>query len=185
MSNLTPEIMRELVDYDPATGSFVWKARSAYLFKPGPHQQMAANSWNGKHAGRKAFDTQHSDGYLFGRIFRESVFAHRLVWLFEHGDWPLHQIDHINGKRSDNRIENLRDVPVDVNAKNTKRNIRNTSGVCGVYLARRAGRQAWVAEIWAKNQKHYLGCFASKDEAGAARREAESSFGYTERHGNG
>ena len=38
------------------------------------------------------------------------LFYHQAVWLVCHGRWPKGEIDHIDGDRLNNRIENLRDV---------------------------------------------------------------------------
>ena len=43
-----------------------------------------------------------------GRLF--TVFYHQAVWIVCHGDFPKGEIDHIDGDRMNNRIENLRDV---------------------------------------------------------------------------
>ena len=47
------------------------------------------------------------------------IFAHRIAWFLYHGKWPEKYIDHINGNRSDNRIENLREVSHSENCKNS------------------------------------------------------------------
>ena len=43
---------------------------------------------------------------------------HRFVWALCHGSWPQLTIDHINGNRLDNRIENLREVSQSENTLN-------------------------------------------------------------------
>jgi uncharacterized protein (DUF433 family) len=48
--------------------------------------------------------------------------AHRIAWVLHYGGWPDNVIDHINGVKTDNRIENLRDVPQSVNAKEARKN---------------------------------------------------------------
>jgi hypothetical protein len=59
----------------------------------------------GKQAGYVDGQGYISVGYK-GKILA----AHRLAWILYYGEWPKFEIDHINRNRSDNRIENLRDV---------------------------------------------------------------------------
>ena len=59
------------------------------------------------------------NGYMYVNTkFGNKVLAHRLAWLLHHGEWPKGDIDHINRNRSDNRIENLRDVSRSANLLN-------------------------------------------------------------------
>jgi hypothetical protein len=53
--------------------------------------------------------------------------AHRLVWFVTYGKFPNGDIDHLNGDRSDNRIENLRDVTRRANLQNVIKRPRNDS----------------------------------------------------------
>lgn len=71
--------------------------------------------------GAMAGCDKSEDGYRIITINQVNYLAHRLAWLYVHGEWPKYEIDHINRKPSDNRISNLRDVPHHVNMKNTKR----------------------------------------------------------------
>jgi len=62
-----------------------------------------------------------ANGYIYvttkgGR----KVLAHRLAWLLTYGDWPVGDIDHINHDRSDNRLENLRELTRSQNLFNRK-----------------------------------------------------------------
>lgn len=93
--------------------------------------------------GRRAGSPQ-SKGYWRIKIQDKSYFEHRLVWFYHHGVWP-DVIDHLNGVRCDNRIENLRSVTVTENVQ--RRNIanNNTSGFKGVYY--RKDRGLWKAQL--------------------------------------
>jgi hypothetical protein len=78
--------MFENITYDKTTGKFFNK--------------------NGKEVGWK-----NSKGYVFITVEnRKAIRAHRLAWYKTYGVFPTNEIDHINGNRSDNRIENLREV---------------------------------------------------------------------------
>ena len=49
-------------------------------------------------------------GYWKIMIDRKQYLEHRLVWFFHHKTWSIKELDHINGIRHDNRIENLREA---------------------------------------------------------------------------
>lgn len=93
------------------------------------------------------------------------VLAHRIAWALQHGEWPQGEIDHINGDRQDNRIENLRDVPSFVNKQNLRSATkRNRLGILGVH-ARRGKFRAFISVDGAVRA---LGTFHSAIEAHAA-----------------
>ena len=46
------------------------------------------------------------------------VYLHHAVWAVCKGRWPKQQLDHINGNKHDNRIENLREVSQSENNMN-------------------------------------------------------------------
>ena len=50
------------------------------------------------------------DGYYRVYINGKGYYLHRLIWLYHKGDLPILELDHINRNKSDNRIENLREV---------------------------------------------------------------------------
>lgn len=103
------------------------------------------------------------DGAFHVVIAREHYKIHRLVWLWHYGEWPYYEIDHINGNRLDNRIENLRDVPHDVNLRNSRKRINNTSGHTGICYHSRDKR--WVARYRKHPETIIIGYFVSKEAA--------------------
>lgn len=106
--------------------------------------------------------------------------AHRIVWLIATGEWPG-ELDHINGDRLDNRLENLRVVTRKQNMKNQQMKKSNTSGVCGVGWDKEAGK--WRAYISVNGRVRTIGRFECLSAAAHARRRAEREFGYHKNHG--
>jgi hypothetical protein len=88
--------LRRILAYDPDTGDFRWRLRSD-----------RDHSWNMRHVGGLAGSTLPI-GYRYVNIRKKLLLAHRLAWLWMTGQWPVDQIDHINGDRVDNRWCNLR-----------------------------------------------------------------------------
>jgi len=58
-----------------------------------------------------------SNGYLYVNYTKTTVRSHRLIWMLHYGYTPI-VLDHINGNRTDNRIENLREVTQRENMQN-------------------------------------------------------------------
>lgn len=145
---LTVERLRELLDYDPATGVFTWKAKSA----PRSNRMKI-----GEVAGSVGVH-----GYVIVGVGGSAYRAHRLAWFYVHGEWPSKSIDHINGKRADNRIANLRDVSVTENNRNLTRAKRQSeSGLLGVC---KSGKR-WSAQLRGTAGKRHLGTFDTPEEA--------------------
>lgn len=179
---ITPALICDLISYDAETGVLTWKPRRPEHFKG--NQQPPEHSckiWNNKYAGEVALSCLNKNGYFHGAIFGTTVTAHKAAWAISTGEWPENTIDHIDGVKTNNRIANLRDVPIAVNSKNQRRNSRNTSGITGVHLHKPTGR--WVASIKGKGKVRNLGYFPSKEEAAQARLSASKKFGFHPNHG--
>lgn len=142
--------LKELFMYDKATGNFVRK-----IGRSGPRARA------GSVAG-----CNNGQGYIRIYVDGKPFKAHRLVWLYEFGEWPAHELDHINGNRSDNRIENLRDVLRTQNNKNRPTHKNNAVGIKGVSFNKRSKR--WVAQIQYNGSKKGLGYFDTAELASAA-----------------
>lgn len=146
--------LRELTIYTPETGEFVWR-RSKGAAKAG-------SPVGGKH---------RSKGYGEACIDGQYHQTHRLVWFYVHGCWPTGQIDHINGKRDDNRLSNLRDVSAHGNQQNRTRGNKGKkySDLIGAYW----GSGSWFSTILVGGKHVYLGRFPSAEAAHAAYIEAK------------
>ena len=150
MRELTAERLRDVLSYDPETGVFMWLG--------GPRKGRPAGSLNGI-------------GYVQIKLEKAGFSAHRLAWLYTHGEWPPQDIDHINGVRNDNRISNLRTVSRRVNIQNIRspRVDNRSSGMLGVEARGRRFR----ARIQVDGAVVSVGNFATATEAHHAYVEAK------------
>lgn len=122
-----------------------------------------------------------SSGYVTLRQGSKKLYLHRLVWQLLNGEIPADmQIDHIDGNRSNNSIENLRLVTRTGNMKNTKLRFTNKTGVPGVSKLS-TGRYRALVQDGGKTVR--LGHFHSLEAATAARTEAAKTLGYHANHG--
>ena len=86
------------------------------------------------------------DGYIRLRLNKKYYYCHRVVWEMHNGQIPEGlMIDHIDGDRSNNNLENIRLVSALENQKNMKKPSSNTSGVIGVSW--REDRGKWRVTI--------------------------------------
>lgn len=174
----TPDELRQLLDYDPDTGSLRWRPRPLTSFP----DERSGKIWNTRFSGKLAAHMR-ADGYCRAVVNYNGIYVHRIAWAIVYGTWPDGEVDHINGDPSDNRIANLRLVDSSGNSKNSAKRSDNTSGVVGVYKNSARYTLPWSAEIYVNKKKRKLGNFATIEEAAAARREAERDHGYHENHG--
>lgn len=183
MAELSYAEISKLLKYDAEAGKLYWLPRAADMFTDAKSVTARAIIWNARYANKEAF-TANSNGYRQGIVSRKHFLAHQIAWLLSTGYWAQHEIDHINGNRSDNRIENLRDVPHAENSKNMRLNSRNKSGSAGVHWSEKD--QRWCVFIGGNSgekKKEYIGSFLTKEDALAARKDAEEARSYHENHG--
>lgn len=139
-NDLLADDVRKWLHYDPDTGRFQW------IDYPGP----LAGIMNGLRA-----DARAPFGYRDIRIFDFNYKAHRIAWLYMHGRWPEHFIDHANRVRSDNRIENLREA---TGSQNMANKAGTRLGLKGVSVA---GRR-WRATVYRDGQIVQLGSYSTE-----------------------
>jgi hypothetical protein len=183
---LTAEIAKELLTYNPDTGKLFWKERTAKYFK-NPKNPNYTKSWNTKWAGKEALTaiTRRKSGQisrLDGHVFNKKYAAHRIAWLIYYGEWPKNEIDHINQDPTDNRIKNLRDVTNSENHKNKTLLSTNTSGY--IVLSFYKSRNKYSAELVINGVKKWLGYYDTVEEAAAVRAVASINYNFHPNHGN-
>lgn len=114
-------------------------------------------------------------------INKRCISLSRLAWYAMYRYWPIN-VDHINGIRHDNRLENLREVTPSENQHNRRLSGANTSGISGVHYY--AARKTWKAGITINSKFIHLGSFKTKEEAVKARKDAELKYGFHQNHGS-
>jgi hypothetical protein len=134
--------LKEWMHYNPETGIFTWLKSPARNVKKGV-------SVGGKNAS----------GYLRTTLFKKFYFLHRLAWFYVHETWPTECIDHINGKKSDNRICNLRIATHKENCLNRGKTVLNKSGHKGISWNKKDKR--WKAQFC----NEYIGYFVEIKDA--------------------
>ncbi|KLP26934.1 HNH endonuclease [Citrobacter freundii] len=126
-------------------------------------------------------EVKNRDGKGYVRVVLHQKFylAHRIIYEMHHGPIPAgYQVDHIDGERLNNNIENLRLATNSINQRNRRKSSKNTSGVTGVCFDKNTGK--WVARLC----KKHLGKFVNFEDACTARAEAlRCHEGFTSRHG--
>ena len=151
------ELAFNTFDYNPDTGVITWK--SCHGNK---------TSYAGKRAG-----SVYRNGYLYVRLNGRRALAHRVAWLLHYKVWPSKMIDHIDGNRLNNAINNLRDVDASSNSQNKHfASRRSASGKVGIEKR----NSTWIAYIYKDGKKHSLGSFRTELEAVEARKSAKPKF---------
>lgn len=174
--SMSYEQVASLLKYEEGSGTLVWLPRPREMFAT----ERSWLTWNTRFSGRPALTALDTGGYCHGRILRKRYKAHRVAWLLFHKEWPRHEIDHIDGVKTNNRIDNLRDCTGSVNSKNRGRQKNSTSGVSGVSWC--PSRSKWEAYFYSERVKTSLGYFPTKEEASRSRNFNALRNGFTERH---
>lgn len=142
---LTRERLVELATYDPASGQFYWRV---------DRSRAKAGDIAGFPGGK---------GYWQIRIDGTAYYGHRLAWIYVHGAWPAGAIDHADGDRRNNRIDNLRLATIRQNAANQRKRNGKSSPLKGVSW--HAARNRWAAHIRINGKSTYLGLFDTEQAA--------------------
>ena len=152
---LTQELLKEHFEY--RDGHLWW-------IKPRARSSVKAGKQFGSYA----------NGYRIGKLRGKSYYEHRLIWLYYYGEWPKDQIDHINGVRDDNRIENLREATRQQNSFNRKSEKDSASNYKGVTWHKR--HKKWQAQHRYKGKTYCLGLYEAEEDAADAYRKATGNL---------
>lgn len=147
---ITYEQLVDLLDYNKDTGIFTWKVRL------GPRALV----------GNVAGSVDKTTGYTNIRLGGKAYKAHRLAWLWCMQKWPDKMIDHINGIRDDNRLDNLREASSQENQQNRSKQVNNTSGFKGVSWNN--SKNKYIAQITLDGKVTHLGYFLTAEVASQA-----------------
>ena len=135
--------LHELFDYKD--GNLIWKIATSRRIKVGDIAGYLSDC-----------------GYIGIGIDGRQYKAHRIIYFYHNGYLPS-SIDHIDGNRSNNKIENLRSATTSQNAMNQKISTKNTSGVKGVHWHKRDKK--WVVQLKVDSKRHSFGYFNDKKVA--------------------
>jgi len=113
--------------------------------------------------------TNKTNGYIYISMTQDkksySFKAHQLIF-YKANNIVVDCIDHINGDKTDNRIENLREVTKQKNAFNTK-----TKG----YSWNKENKK-WRSRITLNNKQIHLGLFDKEEDAKQAYLDAKKVY---------
>lgn len=140
---ITQSRLKELLSYDSETGLLTWiiNRKSVKI---------------GFIAG-----TLCDTGYISVTLDMKRYKAHRLVWLYVHGEFPKECLDHINRDRADNRIDNLREV---TNAENQQnKQFKSTGRLLGCHKLNKSEKFYSCIRFEGKNLR--LGVFDTEEGA--------------------
>lgn len=156
MSQLTLDNLKYLFHYNPTTGLFTRLVAYCNCIKIG---DIAGSP--------------DKDGYTVIKIKGKVYKAHRLAWFYHYGEWPKGEIDHINGVKSDNRLDNLRLSTRSGNLQNLKCALRNNYSTKLLGASACSNSDKFVARITVRGKVHNLGTYDTPQEAHEAYLEAK------------
>lgn len=155
---LSAERLRLILTYQPESGCFLWNVESRSGFK-----QSVVNHLPGDEAGTP----RKSDGRIVIRIDGRTYLRYRLAWLWMTGQWPIREIDHVDGDPANDRISNLREASRGLNQQNIRRPIKTkkSSKYLGVFANKKGRAAPWRAAIGDRGRQIHLGAFMTEEEA--------------------
>jgi hypothetical protein len=145
---ITQETLKEVLHYDPKTGLFT-------RLKGG----SGPNNFIGAIAG-----FLDDKGYVQICIKNKYYRAHRLAFLYMIGKFPLLYVDHIDGIKTNNKWNNLREATNSQNLQNQKK-ANSTNLSTGLLGAHKRKNGLITASIMLNGKLKHLGYFKTSEEA--------------------
>ena len=127
-----------------------------------------SNSYAGDKVGGR-----NREGYLRAKINDKTYYLHRLIFLMHHGYLPK-LIDHIDGNKLNNKIENLRAATHVENLFNRKAQKNSNSGVKNVCWSK--PKQRWIVQLQTNNKQRYFGMYKDLELADLVAQEARDKY---------
>tara|TARA_R110002020_G_scaffold203484_3_gene407162 strand:- start:306 stop:830 length:525 start_codon:yes stop_codon:yes gene_type:complete len=113
-------------------------------------------------------------GYKRVKLNYQHFRVHRIVWFLSRGVWPTLYIDHIDGDKTNNTPENLREVTPAENSRGYREPIKKSSGYRGVHKY----KSCWKAVIGFESKKYNLGLYECEHEAAEAYNKKALELGF-------
>ncbi len=111
------------------------------------------------------------------KIMQVNYTVQRIVWKLEYGEEPKELIDHKDGDKLNNRIDNLREANNFENSQNKKAQSNNKLGIKGVHYRKNSENSGkYRAKIHHQNKYHHLGMFNTAEEASLAYQKASLKY---------
>ena len=163
---VTIEMLRSMIDYNPDTGAMRWKERQG---------RARGRARAGQPVG------YFKRPYRTINIYGNKLYVHRVAFALANNRWPYPICDHINGNPDDNRACNLREATPLQSAHNISGHKKSFSGVKGV--AWHPKNRRWTTRVMHKGRSYAFGCYATiKEAAQAVRAGREQLHGEFARH---
>ena len=154
MAEITQELLNEMFEY--SDGKLYWKQSTNQKIK----------------IGSEAGSTD-AYGYRVIKYKGKAYKAHRVIYMMHYGCMPKY-VDHIDGNKLNNCIENLRDATAAQNCQNASTRVDNKSGYKNVNW--NPNLHKWVVQLQANGKKHHVGCFDDLELAGLVACEARNTY---------
>lgn len=117
--------------------------------------------------------TKQSNGYSYVVVDGKKILIHRVVFLFCKGYLPKF-IDHVDGNKSNNSIDNLREATRAENGYNRKAYANNKSGIKNVTWIERLKK--WTVKLTVDKKRLHLGSFEDLELAELVAIEARNKY---------